>query len=793
MPLIQEMKWIRTICMTLAIGLGCAKAQRVGIGEWDSYFTYTVMYDVAEADGKVIWISELSALYYDLEDKSVQVFNKIQGLSQTGLSRIAYNPQTKTTVIGYNDGNLDLLSFDENNKSHVVNMSDIKRSSLTGDKKVYALYSYNQYMYVSCGFGIVVIDLERQEVKDTYIIGPGSSQIKINGVTIGNDTIYAATETGMYKAYQHHPFLNNFSSWSKYTSIPAWLANMPFKQPCFVNNTLFLLPDYATFGQDTCYYKPAGTWTKLPILQGQDMINIQPRSGGQMVFVTTANITVTNSALVKLADLFSYNGPSLFVNNAVYAADNFFYTADAFKGPFRCPNSFMAESLLPGGTKSSAVRRVVSDGKQLWVAAGQVSGTIFASTYNIDYFSVRENNEWTYINRDTDPILNNNAYDAMDVAIDPTDETHVMASAWSMQGLIEMKNKVVTGLYDETNSILFSPIGNPGFCGVASLEFDEDGNLWCLNGQSNYPLVVKTKDGSWKSFYCGPEAAGRTYYDIVMDANGYKYIPYPTTGTNAGGVTVYNDKGTPLDETDDEFYAYRSLAGYGNLPDGDVKCVAIDLDGQVWIGTGKGPTVIYNPTNIFSGSNSDAQQILIQQDGNTQILLETETVTCIEVDGANRKWMGTENSGVYLLSEDGQEQIYHFTVDNSPLPSNTIYDIEIDGKSGEVYFATANGLLSYRGTATNSHVNFDDIKVFPNPVRPDYEGVIAVNGLSRDSDVKVTDIAGNIVNVVKSEGGQAIWDGKNLKGERVKSGVYLFMCSSEDGANKVAAKVMFIE
>jgi ligand-binding sensor domain-containing protein len=217
------------------------------------------------------------------------------------------------------------------------------------------------------------------------------------------------------------------------------------------------------------------------------------------------------------------------------------------------------------------------------------------------------------------------------------------------------------------------------------------------------------------------------------------------------------------------------------------------LSGQVWVGTAKGPTVIYNPTNIFTGSNFDAQQILIQQDGNTQILLGTETINCIEVDGANRKWMGTETSGVYLLSEDGQQEIAHFTQDNSPLPSNTIFDIEIDGKSGEVFFATANGLLSYRGTATNSSANFDNVKVFPNPVRPGYDGVIAVNGLSKDSDIKVTDIAGNIVNVIKSEGGQAIWDGKNLKGQRVKSGIYLFMCSSEDGSNKVAAKVMFVE
>lgn len=793
MPLIQAMKSIRTILTLLALWAGCVRAQQVGIGEWDSYFTYTRMYDVIEADQKIIWISELSALYYDLEDHSVQVFNKIHGLTQTGLSRIVYNAQTNTSVIGYNDGNLDLLSFDENNKATVINMSDIKRSSITGDKKIYAMYPYNQYLYISCGFGIVVLDLEKQEIKDTYIIGPASSQIKINGVTIGADTIYATTDNGVYKAYLNNPFLNTYTSWSKMTSLPSHLANKPFKEPAFIDGRLYLIPNYAGFGQDTTYYRSGLTWNKLPLLQGSDMINVRQDKAGRLVFVSVGNVTVTDLSYNTINSLFDYNGLAPDINNAVYGSDNMFYTADNNNGPFRCPNSYAAESLQPGGTKSSSVRRVVSGKDQLWVAAGSVSGSIFINTFNTDYFSVRENNQWTYINRTTDPLLVNDAYDVLDVAIDPTDPTRVMAAAWSLQGLIEIKDKKVTNLYDETNSILFSYAGNPSFCGVASVEYDEEGNLWCLNGMfSNYPLVLRTKDGNWKKFYCGPDAVRQTYYDIIVASNGYKYIPYPTTGTTGGGVTVYNDNGTLTDETDDEYYSYKPQPGLGNLPDADVKCVAEDLDGQIWIGTSKGPAVIYNPTGIFSGGNADAQQILIQQDGNTQVLLETETILCIEVDGANRKWIGTESSGVYLLSEDGQEQIFHFTTENSPLPSNTIYDIEIDGKSGEVYFATSNGLLSYRGTAT-SDGNFKNVKVFPNPVRPDYKGVIAINGLSRNSDVKVTDIAGNVVSVIKSEGGQATWDGTNLNGQRVSSGIYLFLCSSENGSNKVAAKVMFIE
>lgn len=782
------------LVLTAVFFVDFARAQQVGIGEWESYFTLTNMYDVVEADRKVVWVSELSALYYDFDDQTVNELNKIDGMTQTGFTSVAYNANNKIIVFGYNDGNLDLVTFDENNKAVITNMSDIKRSSITGDKKIYSLFSYNNYVYVSCGFGIVVLDISLKEVKDTYIIGPAASQIKVNGVCIGNDTIYATTDNGIYKAYENNAFLNYFASWSKMSDLPAWLKTKSFKEPAYVNNRLFIIPDYAAYGQDTSYYREAGVWTKNPLLQGLDCNQIHSMPDGNFVMATRENITMYNSSFAVLKNIFTFNGTKgITLNKGICASNGAFFIADEYLGPITGDNSYGVTSLLPGGTITSSVRRLTIQDDQLWVSAGHVEGTIFTNTFNTDFFSIKEGNTWSYINEVTDPILNNGCYDAMDVAIDPNDPTHVMAATWAFQGLVEIKDKVVTNLYDETNTILFSPPGYPGFCGVASVMYDPDGNLWCLNGQSNNPLVVKTVDGNWKSFYCGADAASRTYFDLEIDENGYKYIPVPTRGAAAGGLAVYNDNGTILDASDDAYYFYKTIAGYGNLPDGDVKCVKVDLDGEVWVGTTKGPTVIYNPTNIFSGSNADAQQILIQQDGNTQILLETETVNCIEVDGANRKWIGTETSGAYLLSEDGQEQVYHFTAENSPLPSNAILDIKINGKTGEVFFATANGLISYRGTATESHALFDDIHIFPNPVRPGYTGVIAINGLSRNSDVKITDIAGNIVNVVKSEGGQATWNGLNLRGERVKSGVYMFLCSKEDGSDKVAGKVMFIE
>lgn len=790
--------WFTKILLVLVLLSGSHNGigQNVGIGEWDSYFTLKNMLDVEEGDNKIVWVSDLSALYYDMEDNSINQLNKIHGLTQTGFTKVCYNAAHKTFVLAYNDGNLDLVTFDQNNKPLTVNMSDIKRSSLTGDKTIYGLYSYNSNVYVSCGFGMVVLDLSKQEVKDTYIIGASSSQIKINGVCVGQDTIYAATDNGIYKAYVNNPFLNYFASWSKMTSLPSHLISKPFKTPSFVNNKLFIIPDNAGFGQDTAYYREGAVWSICPILQGTDFVEVKSLANGNMFFSTVQNTSVVTPTFGYIDEVFQYSGVSgLSVNDAVYSlADNNYYIADMNKGPYQCKNSYYAVSFLPGGTKTSSIRRITIDQGQLWVAPGGVGGTIFSNQYNTDFFSVKEGNDWTYMDISTDPLLANNVYDVLDVDVDPLDPTHVFAAVWSLHGLVEIKDKKVIALYDETNSPLYSPVGNPNFCGVASVKFDDEGNLWLLNGLSSSPLMVKTTDGQWKSFYCGSEFASRTYYDLIIDENtGYKYWSIPTQGTAAGGVTIYNDNGTITDATDDQYYNYKTLSGLGNLPDADVKCVAIDKDGELWIGTSKGPAVVYNPANAFSGGNADAQRILIQQDGNTQILLETEIINCIYVDEANKKWIGTDKSGVYLLSDDGQEQVYHFTVENSPLPSNAIFDIDIDGKTGEVFFATSNGLISFRGLATESNANFDNTKVFPNPVRPDYDGPIAINGLSRNTDVKVTDIAGNVITVVKSEGGQAVWDGKNVNGQKVKTGIYLFMCASEDGSDKVAGKVLFVE
>jgi hypothetical protein len=323
------------------------------------------------------------------------------------------------------------------------------------------------------------------------------------------------------------------------------------------------------------------------------------------------------------------------------------------------------------------------------------------------------------------------------------------------------------------------------------MDIDDEGNLWMINSKSSVPLIVKKKDNTWTSIDIGATMKNRNIYDLEVGKSGFIWVAAPT-GNNIGGLLVYNTNETIDNISDDQSYFYSTGLGTGNLPSQDVKCVLEDLDEEIWIGTASGLAVIYNQEAAFTGSNSDAQQILIEQDGNVQVLMENEVITDIEVDGANRKWVATEGSGVFLLSEDGQQEILRLTKENSPLFSNIVYDIAIDQYNGDIYFATSDGVLSLRYTATGSMDAYQSVFAFPNPVNSDYDGIVAVKGLSKDSDFKVTDLTGNIVFHGISLGGQAIWDLKDISGNRVSTGVYLIYCNSESGAKDAVAKLLVI-
>jgi len=428
----------------------------------------------------------------------------------------------------------------------------------------------------------------------------------------------------------------------------------------------------------------------------------------------------------------------------------------------------------------------------IWVASGSLSGDApnFQERNGTYLFS---ENSWTTYDRSNDAIYNalvNSGSPALiSVAVDPTDPDHAFFACWGV-GVMETRKTGGVEIYKTTNSSLRGISGLGNYIIAGGLTFDDSNNLWVVAGGNTSPISVKRPDGSWQSFVIpNADMARFGLYQIIVDDYNQKWFIAKEGASHGQGIGVFNEN-DPNISNDDQFRRITADAGQGSLADIYVRSLAKDKDGSIWIGTDKGISVIYNPGNVFSSSSFDSQRIIIEQDGNAQYLLETEAVSVITIDGANRKWFGTTNGGAFLMSADGTKQLLNFNIDNSPLPSNGITSIAIDDVSGEVFFGTDKGIVSYRGDATAGTETCNDYLVFPNPVRHDYHGPIAIRGLVENADVKITDIAGNLVFHTIANGGQAIWYGTNFGGERVQTGIYTIMVSNTDGTETCATKLL---
>jgi len=762
------------------------------IGQWRDHLPYSSGISITYTGSKVVCATKNAIFYLDEEDNSMGKISKANGLSSTGINELDYDQNTSQVVIGYEDGDIDLLNVTDNS---VYNLSDIKRSTIVADKTIYAVYCSNGLAYICTGFGIVLIDLSRKEVKDTYVIGSSGSYLKINGITLNGTSLYAATDDGIYTGEVTNPFLSNYSSWTKLTNLNPAVVSGTFSHIATFDNKIFTSFDNTVYDGDSVYYFDGSTWTNFTPVNSLDITAISANST-ILGFAHNFSVNTFDQSLNLLDNIFDYvtGGPQ--PKDLAFGNQNIKWIADFREGMVGAVNTWNNINYSFSGPYSAGSYRMEISDKKMWVTHGLVYGSAWNNYFYGDFASGKnDKDEWITFRDDIDKNgfdVSDSLFDILAVAIDPEDNEHIFLGSMSFAGLLEIKDNKLVAMYDENNSSLQDWSSWADYVGISELTFDEEGNLWVANSFVNEPLSVKKKAGGWQSFDLGPTIGGRNYRELIISKeNGYKWIAIPSS-SQSGGLVVFDDRGTISDETDDRYMLYATADGAGNLPSADVITVSEDLDGEIWIGTGAGIAVVYTPENVFEGGDFDAQQILIEQDGNIQILLETEVITSIAVDGANRKWIGTDGSGVFLMSEDGTEQLLHFTIDNSPLLSNLITDIRIDHETGEVYFASSRGIVSYRGTATIEDPAYVDVYAFPNPVRPEYEGPIAIKGLLRNSDVKITDIAGNIVYVTKSEGGQAIWDGKNLKGEKVQTGIYTVLCHSETGKSKAVAKILFV-
>lgn len=767
-----------TLTVYVFLTLQATIAQGIAIGEWRVHMPYSQAKSVAYAGDLVYCASDFGLFYYKVSDNSIETLSKVEGLSDVGFSKIGFDDETNTLLIAYSNTNIDLI---QNNQ--IINISDIKRKTILGSKVINNVYFREGYAYLACGFGIVVVDLNKREVKDTYIIGPNATDIQIFAITSDGTNLIAATEDGVYYADLSNPNLANYTNWTKFDGIPSG----EYRQLAYVNNKLYA--QIENQASDTVYVMQGNTWDYFDNNVHTDVAFMRGLSNGRLAVCGFDYFDLYNeddSLLTRIYDYF-FAGPR--PREVVVDENDTYWVADYGSGLMKIGLPFDYTSIIPNGPYDESVAAIESGGGEVWATSGGKNDG-WAPTGNYSGIYHFKDGKWDGKNELTIGELSGKP-DMYAIAVNPNNPDNVFVSSWG-HGVFEFNNGDFVKEYNPLNSTLDSlPIDNYYSLRVGGLAFDVAGNLWVTNSGAEYPFHVKRTNGEWKAYKPSSTALwnkneGAT---LVIDDFGQKWMIL-----RAFGLLVFDDNGTLDNTADDKYKRISSSLGGGNLPATDVYSIAVDHDGEVWVGTSKGVAVFYSSGNVFSNSNFDAQQILVEQDGFAQYLLESEIVSAIAIDGANRKWLGTQGAGVFLMSEDGTEEIEHFTEENSPLLSDNITSIGIDHESGEVFFGTNNGIVSYKGTATGGGESFDkeEVYAYPNPVPTGYDGTIAVKGLVTNADVKITDVSGNLMFATTAEGGQAVWNGKNFDGDRAQTGVYLVFASNEDGSETIVTKILIV-
>ena len=776
--------------------------------QWRDHLAYNKATSVTEYDNKIYctvtttssgpdpyYKQTLQGLfYYNKNDNSYGRLSKIEGLSDIDPVLVKTNHYTNSLLITYANSNIDIIKGNT-----ITNISDILRKSILGSKTINSVSFYKEFAYLATGFGIVVINMNNYEIKDTYIIGPNGSNMNVYEVALNNSNIFAATSKGLYIASLSSSNLSNYQNWQTVSSLPSgpYNAIVNFRGKIYTNFSKNMLDGSAL--QDTIYSYDGANWYPYPYKPhnqwGYHIKKIiADDTQNKLLIIDQGTFEVRDDAGNLATRVWGYAPPDMvYTNMSDVIADasepDTYWMADKNYGLLKIKadaSTSVATDLqkyIPNGPNMYIANDIKIINNKVFVAPVSLGGEL-SSSYFTEGIYIFENGMWRHVKK-----KGSTYFDINNIAIDTTNTNHYYAASWG-KGVIEFLDDSVINVFDNTNSPIHLAIGSSGTDSrVDALFIDSDKNLWVGVAYTSYILSIKKPDNTWKDlnfslFY--PNGANTRA--TLMDKNKQVWAVI-----NGGGILVYKHDGTFATPNNSNTKKISTAVGSGALPTIEVSCLAEDKDGDMWVGTNKGMAVFYNPEAITTQNNGwDAQQIFIEQDGHTRILLETEQITCITVDGANNKWIGTAKSGVFCLSHDGQKEIYHFTSDNSPLFSNNINNIAVNNKTGEVFIATEKGMLSFQATTTEGAQTFENVYSYPNPVKPNYNGPVIIKGMINGAIIKITDVSGSLVYETKSEGGQAIWYAKNFKGERVATGVYFVLCATSDGEEKTVTKILVV-
>jgi len=753
---------VRFLIAIIALLPALSVSAQIAGDSWRDHLSYDKGKALAVTKSAVYCATDISLFCYDKDDKSIRRLTTINGLSDMGIGSIAYSEENHLLVIGYSNGNIDLIDDD----GRVRNMSGLKDKNIVMSKDINHISFDGSRAYLSCDFGLTTIDMLRRKFIDTYILRIGGRQVKINSSAVYDGYLYAFSDDGLMRGRLDNPFLTDMKNW-EYVSIDG--KPLDAVSGCVFNGRLYVGENYQNEINSRLTAFDGKKWEM--IVDSAPCVKTLTCRDNKLVVCTDSGLVAYDADLresrsleIDHATMGFADGQDIWYSHMVYGLGR--------------TNGDTYMTVNPTGPPNNTFYKVCYNAGNILVAPGGInrpSANMFRAVNVYSY----DGTNWESIDKDKYPEVNE-CNDVVEFATHG-DPNHYVAIAWR-HGILEYDN----GTWRHVTSMNAGGVFGDA---VSDCAFDSRGNLWVANAFAQYPISVRMAGGEWYQCQYGNNMSDQHTGKLICTHNDDLWLVQPY----GGKILVWNANGTPETSTDDSYECFVPRNESGGALNSSIHDIVQDRNGAIWIASDEGVYVYDHPEYVLQGKNFYARYPQMIEEGYYQSLLITEMVNTIAVDGGNRKWIGTESGGIFVISPDGTEQYAVYNKDNSPLFSNNVLSLAIDDENGILYIVTDRGLQSAVISSTKPDAGMSNVYAMPNPVPPDYYSDVVIRGLADETVVRITDLRGNLVHETMSNGGSALWNLCNRDGRRVETGIYLIQCTTADGVTRNVGKIHVVK